>query len=212
LIFLGLGCALLDCSNSNKGKMNMNQTVRNILLVTALSMASSSAIAGNSASEKSVEPLGASGIYAGFEFGYAPVSGSSQVTGTNGTAFGGRVGYAFNRRVSAELAWDFIGNLSTGLVALNADVLSGSVVGYYPLNEGIDAYGKLGYASANVGTSNLSSNVTQNKTGLTYGLGFELGHGQSHSLRFGMDHYDLSAFSTMPISANNFNVSADFRF
>ena len=192
--------------------MNMNQTVKNVLLATALSIASSSAIAGNSASEKSVEPLGASGIYAGFELGYAPVSGSSQVTGTNGTAFGGRVGYAFNRSVSAELAWDIIGNLSAGLVALNADVLSASVVGYYPIKDGLDVYGKLGYASANVGTSNLTNNVTQNKTGLTYGFGLELSHGENSSIRLGMDHYDLSAFSTMPISANNFNVSADFRF
>jgi opacity protein-like surface antigen len=192
--------------------MKMNQLVTNILMATALTVASSAASAVGSASERPDEPLGNSGFYAGFEFGYAPVSGSSQVTSANGMAFGGRGGYAFNRNVSAEVALDLIGNLKTGLVDWSADVLSASMVGYYPIQDELDVYGKLGYASANVGTSNLVNNVSKNKTGLAYGFGVELGHGKKNSIRLGMDHYDLSAWSAMPISANNFNVSFGFRF
>jgi len=190
--------------------MKSNRFTVSVILAAMLAATSSSVFAA-SASEMAVEPLGESGLYAGFEFGYAPLSGSSSVNSST-AAVGGRIGYAVNRTVSIEASWDLMGGIKSGLTDLVADVLSVSAVGYYPIEDKLAAYGKLGYASANVGTSNWVKNQSKTKTGLTYGFGIELGHGDAQSIRLGMDHYDLAAWSTLPISANNFNISADFRF
>jgi len=190
--------------------MKSNRFAVSVILAAVLAATSSSVFAA-SASEMAVEPLGESGLYAGFGFGYAPLSGSSSVNSST-YAFDGRVGYAVNRHVSVETAWALMGGINVGLTEMVADVLSVSAVGYYPIQDKMDVYGKLGYASANVGTSNWVKNESKTKTGVTYGFGVEFAHGDKTSFRLGMDHYDLAAWSTLPISANNFSFSADFRF
>ncbi|MBI3481360.1 MAG: porin family protein [Nitrosomonadales bacterium] len=194
--------------------MKFNRFVMSALLGSLMASASFDVLAATSASEMAVvtAPLPSSGFYAGFGFGYAPVSGSSLITSSNGWSVDGRAGYAFNRNWSAEVAFDGITSVKSGTVDVGISIFSASLVGYYPVKENIDLYGKVGYANANVGFISLGSSVDQTKTGLTYGFGVELGHGNKNSLRLGMDHYDLSAWPTLPISANNFTLSIDFRF
>ncbi len=183
--------------------------------VSVCCLLSANAFAASSASQMAVAqvPSSTSGLYAGFGLGYAPVSGSSLITSSNGLALTGRAGYAFNPRVSVEAAYDSINLVKSGLVDVGVSVLSASVVGYYPLQNSFDFYGKAGYANASVGFSAGQGNSrSQTKTGLTYGFGVELGHGEKQSFRLGMDHFDLSAWQGLPISANNFSFSADFRF
>lgn len=192
--------------------MKMNRLVMS-LFAGVLVTATQCAWASSSASERAVmaDSVSASGVYAGFGFGYAPVSGSSLVTATNGASIGGRVGYAFNHSISTELAFDGITFVKSGTADVGISVFSAAVLGYYPVREGVDAYAKLGYANANVGLNTQLNNVSKSKTGLTYGFGAEFGHGEKTSMRLGIDHYDLSAWSTLPISANNFSLSIDFR-
>jgi hypothetical protein len=200
----------MSAINFWRNLMKKNSFVVSVILVAMLAATSSSVYAEGSASELAIAPPSPSGIYAGFEFGYAPISGSA--TSSSHAALGGRVGYAFNQNISAEASWDYMGSFNSGLSELMADVLAVSAVGYYPIQDGLDVYGKLGYARANVGTTNWVNNVNKNKTAMTYGFGVELGHGKKNTLRLGMDHYDLSAWTSLPITANNFSISADFRF
>jgi hypothetical protein len=195
-------------------RLKMN-SLRAVVSVSMLCLLSANAFAVDSASQMAVvqEPLASSGFYAGFGMGYAPVSGSSLITSSNGGSITGRAGYALNRSVSIEAAFDGIAFIKTGGLDVGISVLSASVVGYYPLQDSLDFYGKAGYANASVGlSSQLSNSVSQSKSGLTYGFGVELGHGAKQSFRLGLDHFDLSAWQAMPISANNISFSADFRF
>ena len=191
------------------------KNLRALMSVSVLCLLSANAFAAGSASQMAVvqAPLTASGFYAGFGMGYAPVSGSSLITSSNGISLTGRVGYALNRSVSIEAAYDGITLVKSGLADVGVSVLSASVLGYYPLQDSLDLYGKAGYANASVGfSSGMGNSTSQSKTGLTYGFGVELGHGAQQSFRLGIDHFDLSAWQAMPIAANNFSFSADFRF
>ena len=192
--------------------------MRKFIAVVSVSMVcllSANVAFAASASQMAVvqEPLAASGFYAGFGMGFAPVSGSSLITSSNGVSLTGRAGYALNRSVSVEAAYDGIAMVKSGLADVGISVLSASVLGYYPLQDNVDVYAKAGYANASVGFSTGTGNSSsQSKTGLTYGFGVELGHGAKQSFRLGIDHFDLSAWQTMPIAANNVSFSADFRF
>ena len=190
----------------------MNRLVMS-LFAGVFATATQCAWASGSASEHAVAPqeVSASGTYAGFGFGYAPVSGSNLVTSSNGASISGRIGYAWNQHVSTELAIGGIAFVKSGVADVGINMFSASVLGYYPVQEGVDAYAKVGYANASVGLNTQLNNVSKSKTGLTYGFGAEFGHGEKTSFRLGVDHYDLSAWSTMPISANDFSFSIDFR-
>lgn len=195
-------------------RLKMNN-LRAVVSVSMVCLLSANVAFAASASQMAVvqEPLAESGLYAGFGMGYAPVSGSSLITSSNGLSLTGRVGYALNRSVSVEAAYDGIAMVKSGLADVGVSVLSASVVGYYPLQDSLDFYGKAGYANASVGFSTGQGNSSsQSKTGFSYGFGVELGHGARQSFRLGMDHFDLSAWQAMPIAANNFSFSADFRF
>lgn len=177
----------------------------------ALLGASLSAMAG-SASELPVADHGAQGFYAGFDFSYAPISGSSSITGSNAFGMGGHGGYAINRWIAAEASFDILANIKSGLTDISASVISASVVGFYPVQEHMDVFAKVGMGSASVGTSNWANNVNYTKSVVTWGLGVEFAHETAHPVRFGMDHLDLSAWPALPISANNFYARFDFRF
>jgi len=177
----------------------------------ALLGASMSAMAG-SASELPVADHGAQGFYAGFDFSYALISGSSSITGANAFGMGGHGGYAINRWVAAEASYDVLANIKAGITDISASVLSVSAVGFYPVGEQVDMFGKIGMGSANVGTRNWANNVNYIKSVVTWGLGVEFAQESAHPVRIGMDHLDLSAWSALPITANNFYARFDFRF
>jgi len=189
----------------------MSSFVLKSFVSAALLGVSMSAMAG-SASELPVADHGAQGFYAGFDFSYAPISGSSSITGANAFGMGGHGGYAINRWVAVEASFDMLTNIKAGVTDISASVISASVVGFYPVKDQVDVFGKIGMGSANVGTSNWSSNVNYSKSVVTWGLGVEFAHESAHPVRIGMDHLDLSAWSALPISANNFYARFDFRF
>lgn len=184
------------------------------MLAMVFATTASCAWAANSASERaaSFTTDAPSGLYAGFGFGYAPVSGSSLVTSSNGASISGRVGYAWNKHVSSELALGGIAFVKSGAADVGINMFSASLLAYIPVQERLDAYVKAGYASASVGVGTPPNQTSKRKSGPNYGFGAEFGHGEKVSYRLGVDHYDLSAWSTMPISANDFSFSMDFRF
>lgn len=189
---------------------NMNGWTLGLLAGFVL-MAAPGAWAAGSASELAAAPLPTAGGYAGFGFGYAPVSGSGLITSGNGLSLGGRIGYAWNPRVSTEVALGGIAGVKSGAADVGINMLSASVLGYLPVRSGVDAYARLGYAVASVGLNTQLNKVSKSKTGMTYGFGVQIGHGEKVSYRLGVDHYDLSAWSAMPISANDLSFSIDFR-
>lgn len=193
--------------------MNTKRKVVTGVVAGMLLAMSSGVWAESSASVRATAPqtYSATGSYAGFGFGYAPVSGSSLVTSSNGASISGRLGYAWSPHVSTELALGGIAFVKSGTADVGINMVSAALLAYMPVQERLDAYVKAGYASASVGFNAAPNTVSKRKAGLTYGFGAEFGHGEQTSFRLGVDHYDLSAWSTMPISANDFSFSIDFR-
>ncbi len=164
------------------------------------------------------------GAYWGFNMGYTPATASSSasVDKTTGFGMGVHLGYNINHNFAVETAYNGVGFLGwkSGIVNLNAFVLSGSVLGFYPVSQSaagdtFDIYGKLGYANASVGASCDVCTPTSNsksKSAPTFGFGIELGRGQPISMRIGMDHYDLSAFTGTDLSTNDYHFTVNRAF
>lgn len=164
------------------------------------------------------------GAYWGFNMGFTPATASAaaNVNKTTGFGMGGHLGYNINHSIAVEAAYNGVGFLGwkSGLVDLSAFVLSGSVLGFYPVSksaagETIDVYGKLGYANASVGASCDACTTTFNsksKSAPTFGFGVEMGRGQATSIRIGMDHYDLSAFAGTDMSTNDYHFTVNRAF
>lgn len=162
------------------------------------------------------------GAYWGFNMGYTPAtaSASASVDKTTGFGMGVHLGYNLNHNFAVETAFNGVGFMGwkSGVVDLNATILSASVLGFYPIStnsagEAVDLYGKFGYASSNVGAS-CSLCTASNKTigAAAYGFGIELGRGQPISIRIGMDHYDLSAFTGTNLSTNDYHFTVNRAF
>lgn len=162
------------------------------------------------------------GAYWGFNMGFTPATASAaaSVDKTTGFGMGGHLGYNINRNISVEGAFNGVGFIGwkSGVVDLNATILSASVLGFYPIStnsagESVDLYGKFGYASSNV-SATCSLCTASNKTigAATYGFGVEMGHGQATSIRIGMDHYDLSAFAGTNLSTNDYHFTVNRAF
>lgn len=181
--------------------------MKKIILATLLSL---SAVSAHAADFKD-------NFYGGFNFGLTTATGTG-FTSTTGLGVGGHVGYSFSRSISAELALNEIGvgwKYAT-IADVTSTALSAAVVGFYPMQDNIDLYGKLGVANSKVSVScqGCASNPSQSKTAPTFGAGVEFGHDSKASFRFGFDHYNLAAYSGNGAnwSGNDYSVAANFKF
>lgn len=155
-------------------------------------------------------------FYGGFNLGLATATGTG-FTSSTGFAAGGHVGYAFNRSISAELAFNEIGAgwKYASIADVTSSTFSASLVGFYSVQKDIDLFGKIGVASSKVSvTCQGCGGQAQSKTAPTFGGGVEFGHDNKTSFRFGYDHYDLSAYSGNGAnwSGNDYSVAANFKF
>lgn len=154
-------------------------------------------------------------FYGGFNFGLTTASGAG-FTSTTGFGTGGHVGYAFNRSASAELAFNEIGLgwKYAGIADVTSSTFSASMVGFYPVQDSVDLYGKLGVANSKVSLTCQGCGASQSKTAPTFGAGVEFGHDNKASFRLGFDHYNLAAYSGNGAnwSGNDYSVAANFKF
>jgi Outer membrane protein beta-barrel domain len=107
------------------------------------------------------------GFYAGLDVGSTRVD---NIDG-NQASFGGSVGYGFNRYVAFELGyrqlgkWDMFG----GSVKLAQPYFS--VVGFYPLSQQFDIYGRFGHNAVNTDSSVRGFTYNDDANGGLYGVG-----------------------------------------
>lgn len=99
---------------------------------------------------------------------YLGVSASRLTTGGASTGLGVMLGHRYCEYFAAEVAYEDTGALNTGNERTSAYSVAG--VGYLPLTERIEAYGRLGLSTAN--TKDISG-AKANHGGTTYGAGFE---------------------------------------
>lgn len=164
-----------------------------------------------------------SAAYWGGSFGYSPASGTdvsgagggAGITTSSGFGLGGILGYKINKYAAVEASYTILGmGWKSGVTDVSAGILSWSALGYYPVSDGFDAYGKVGYSNSTVIYSGCAgcTNVQQSKAAMSYGFGIEVGDAQSLRLRLGVDHYDLSAFAGASLNSNYYNAAMLFKF
>lgn len=162
------------------------KVIRLILLATLMAGATSS---GMALAEDS-------GAYAGLNLGV----GRPDINMPNGedkqsSVVGGVVlGYKFTPYVAVEGQYTGAGKVTDNVRgSAKVDAASLAVVGFLPLNNEFNLYGKLGVAATKTTvSSNLSPMNDATHTGLTYGLGGEYNLNRNIGLRLGWDHYNAA--------------------
>ncbi|MDE2343564.1 MAG: outer membrane beta-barrel protein [Betaproteobacteria bacterium] len=99
---------------------------------------------------------------------YMGVSASRLTKGGASTGMGIMLGHRYGEYFAAEVAYEDTGALNAGSERTSAYSVAG--VGYLPLTERLEAYGRLGLSTAN--TRDLSG-AKANHGGTTYGAGLE---------------------------------------
>lgn len=114
------------------------------------------------------------------ELGCDGVSGPGVSCDDKDTAFKLFAGYQVNRNFAAELTYQDFGKANISASPFSAEVKSYafdiSALGMLPFAGQFAGYGRLGlYYAKSEGTSNIPglANVTENNTGLTYGIGLQ---------------------------------------
>lgn len=160
------------------------------------------------------------GFYAGVNIG----NGNLNLSTTNGTdksssiVGGGVLGYKFNKYLAVEGQYTGAGKVTDKISGtVKADAASLTAVGFLPLNDEFNLYGKLGIASVKSKvSSNLAPMNDATRIAATYGLGGEYNLNKNIGLRLGWDHYsaavDTNASSTKNVSANVVSVGAVYNF
>lgn len=107
------------------------------------------------------------GFYGGLDVG------STKIDNLDGNAasFGGSVGYGFNRYVAVELGYRRLGKWDLFGGSLKLDQTHFSVVGFYPLSQQVDIYGRFGHNALNTDSSVPGVTFNDDADGAVYGLG-----------------------------------------
>lgn len=132
----------------------------------------------------------------GFKGGMTFTWGNASVTSTGtldksmtyGANFIG--GYNINQYAAIEISLGAAMGPKSGTVDLTSNATTVDAVGYYPLEEGLHAYGFIGYGKTGWSASNSQS---KSKNAPRWGGGVELGRTGENSpavMRFGFETYD----------------------
>jgi OmpA-OmpF porin, OOP family len=160
------------------------------------------------------------GFYAGANLGV----GKPNIDTTNGTsksssAVGSIVlGYKINKYVGVEGQYTGIGKVTDKINGTaKGDAASLAAIGFLPLNDEFNLYGKLGVARAKTTvSSSLAPMSDATRTGVTYGMGAEYNFNKNIGMRLGWDHYnaavDMTSSNKSNVNANVVSVGAVYNF
>lgn len=122
-----------------------------------------------------------------FYLGVKAGSANKSVTGTSesSSAFGILGGYTFNPNFAVEAGYTDLGKVQSGLIKFTAfDV---GAVGFFPINQQISLYGKLGMAS----TKEEGGGFSETRSAVTFGLGGQFNVNQAVAVRLGYDRHSF---------------------
>lgn len=153
---------------------------------------------------------GDNGFYAGANAGI----GRPDINTTNGedkksSAVAGIVlGYKFNKYIGVEGEYTGIGKVTDQVSGTaKGDAASIAAIGFLPLNDDFNLYGKLGVATTKTTvSSSLAPMNDATRTAATYGLGGEYNLDKDIGIRLGWDHYNAAISNT---SSNKSNLNAN---
>lgn len=179
--------------------------MKNLMKVTALVAAMGLSMAANA------------GGYWGGNIGISPAAGndvtgsgnSAGITTTSGMGMGGILGYRVNQYMATEASFTLLGlGWKSGVSDVSADAFSASLLGYIPVSNTVETFGKVSYSNSTVmytGCAGCKS-TQQSKSAISYGLGVEMGD-KTLRFRLGVDHYDLSAYAGATLNTNYYSGS-----
>jgi len=160
------------------------------------------------------------GFYAGVNVGDGKfgINTTNGVNKSSSVVSGGMLGYKFNKYLGVEGQYTGIGKVTdkvSGTAKGDAASLTG--VGFLPLNDNFNLYGKLGVAVAKTTvSSSLAPMGDATRTAVTYGLGGEYNLNKNIGMRLGWDHYnaavDMSSNNKNNVNANVVSVGAVYNF
>jgi OOP family OmpA-OmpF porin len=157
-----------------------------ILLSSLLSIASISGAAF----------AGDEGFYTGGNIGVGkPNINTPSGEDKKSSAVGGIVlGYKFSKYLGVEGEYTGIGKVKDKVSgSVKGDAASIAAIGFLPLSEEFNLYGKLGIAETKTNvSSSLAPTKDASKAGVTYGLGGEYNLNKNIGIRLGWDHYSAA--------------------
>jgi OmpA-OmpF porin, OOP family len=153
---------------------------------------------------------GDQGFYTGANLGI----GKPNINMPNGTdksssaVAGVFLGYKFNKYIGVEGEYTGIGKVTDNLKgSAKGDAASLSAIGFLPLNDEFNLYGKLGVAHTKTKvTSSLAPINDATRNSVTYGLGGEYNFNKNVGMRVGWDHYN-AAVDTAVNNKKNANAN-----
>jgi len=176
------------------------KTAKRVLIgsLLTIAIASSSAFAGDL------------GVYAGGNIGIGkPNVNTPNGEDKNSSAVGGVVlGYKFNKYLGVEGEYTGIGKVTDKVSGtVKGDAASIAAIGFLPLNDEFNLYGKLGVATIKTKvSSSLAPMNDDTRTSVTYGLGGEYNVNKNIGIRLGWDHYS-AAVKDVTSSKDNFGAN-----
>ena len=163
---------------------------------------------------------GDEGIYVGGNIGV----GKPNINTPNGedkssSVVGGIVlGYKFSKYLGVEGEYTGIGKVTDKVSGtVKGDAASIAAIGFLPLNDEFNLYGKLGVAATKTKvSSSLAPMNDDTRTSITYGLGGEYNLNKNIGIRLGWDHYNAAIKDVMNrkdnFGANVVSVGAVYNF
>ncbi len=124
---------------------------------------------------------------------YIGLSASRLTSGASGTGAAVMLGHRYGEYFAAEIAYEDTGALNAGTERTTAYSAAGIV--YLPLIADVEAYGRLGYATAN--TKDVSG-IQANHGGMTYGAGLERRLNDKYSIALGWDRIRIGDNAAIP--------------
>jgi OmpA-OmpF porin, OOP family len=160
------------------------------------------------------------GFYAGANLGIGkPNINTPNGTDKNSSAVGGiLLGYKFNKYLGVEGEYTGIGEVTDKQKgSAKGDAASLSAIGFLPLNDEFNLYGKLGVAHTKTRvSSSLAPMNDATRNSVTYGLGGEYNFNKNVGMRVGWDHYnaavDTSVSNKSNVNANVVSVGVVYNF
>ena len=124
---------------------------------------------------------------------YIGISASRLTKGGAATGAGIAIGHRYSEYFAAEIAYEDTGALNVGNERTTAYSAAG--VGYLPLTERLEAYGRVGLSTAN--TKDVTG-VKANHGGTTYGAGFEAKVTDLYSVSLGWERIPVGDNVVIP--------------
>ncbi len=126
---------------------------------------------------------------------YIGISASKLASGASSTGAAVTLGHRYGEYFAAEIAYEDTGAINA--TGERTTAYSAAGVGYLPLVAGLEAYGRLGYATANTKDA---SGIKANHGGMTYGAGFEHKLNEKYSIALGWDRLHIGDNVAIPRS------------